>query len=113
MGQGGGHEVQPQPAEDFVDPAEGLQCAGQPGPQRPPRIPARIPRIRIRAGGGGILQQAQHAGGEDGTQRHLPLDADVPQPGGESDQHAGSGQQQRRPGDQQVFQVVGRTKRAA
>ena len=32
--QRGSHEVQPQPAEDLVDAAEGLQRAGEHGPQR-------------------------------------------------------------------------------
>ena len=54
---------------------------------------------------------AEHPGGEHGSEHDLTLDPDVPQSGGEGDQHARRGEQQRHPGDQHVREVAHRARR--
>ncbi len=101
--QGGGHVVEAQPAEDLVDSAEGLEDPGQGGPQGAPDHAGEDGQDDDERGGeAGVLQQAEHPGGEHRAEHDLPLHADVPQAGGERHQHARRGQQQRHPGHEHV-----------
>ena len=101
--QGRGHEVQAQPAEDFVHPAECLQRTGEHGPERAPHDAGkeadRDDQRRIHPA---CLQSAQRPCREYGTEGDLPFDADVPQPDGKCEEKAGRCQEQGHPGDKDV-----------
>ena len=89
QGEGGGHEVEAEAAEDLVDAAEGLEHPGQRGPEGAADHAGEDGQDDDERGGeAGVLQQAQHPGGEDGAEDDLPLDADVPEAGGERHQDA-------------------------